>query len=163
MVRVKINLLSKLGVIAAILLLASCDNLFHQYCAVGGCWVSSDTLTFTYSAREGEERLLCNFDIEVRSNSDYRYKELFLRVERLSKLQRDTVVDTLLCELFDDKGYRKGSAAGILQQTGFTVDTLEVLPDDTLTIKISHLMDDECLQGVSDVGVRLSRCGRHQF
>ena len=162
MVQKKINLLSKIGTTLAIMLLVSCDSLFHQYYGVGGCWDSSDTLTFTY-APTNEYKFSCRLDVELRSNSDYRYKELFLRIERFSELQRDTVVDTLLCELYDDSGHIRGTTAGILRQTSFPMDTIEILPSDTITIKVSHLMDDKQLQGVSDVGIRLSHCGRHQF
>lgn len=164
MVQVKINLLSKIVAMATVvLLLASCDSLFHQYRGVGGCWASSDTLSFVYVSGSECSAQTCVLDVELRSNSDYRYKELFLRVERYSVLQKDTLVDTLVCELYDEVGRLRGTSAGILQQTSYRVGTLELHPNDTLTIKVSHLMDDEPLYGISDVGVRLSHSGRHQF
>lgn len=161
MVQGTINLLSKVGTVAAFLLFVSCDSLFHQYRGVGGCWALSDTLTFTYTPTN-EEKQNCRLDIELRSSNDYKYKEIFLRVERFSKRQKETVVDTLRCELYDDLGHTRGTTAGILWQTSFPVDTIEILPNDTVTVRVSHLMDDKQLKGVSDVGIRLSHCGRHQ-
>ena len=162
MVQEKINLLCKIATMAAAMLLMSCDSLFHRYYGVGGCWPSSDTLTFTYTPKN-ESKLCCQLDVELRNSSDYKYKELFLRVERFSKIGRDTIVDTLRCELYDDSGHIRGTTAGILRQTSFPVDTMEIQPNDTLTIRVSHLMDDKELQGVSDVGIRLSHCDRRQF
>lgn len=162
MVQVKRNLLSSLGAITAALLFASCDSLFHQYRGVGGCWSSSDTLEYIYTSAH-DQNSSCMLDIELRCNSNYEYKELFLRVERLSEMQKDTVVDTVMCEIYDDTGRLNGTTAGILRQTSFSVDTFDILSGDTVTIRVSHLMDDEQLQGVSDVGVRLLHCGRHQF
>ena len=128
MVQGTINLLSKVGTVAAFLLFVSCDSLFHQYRGVGGCWALSDTLTFTYTPTN-EEKQNCRLDIELRSSNDYKYKEIFLRVERFSKRQKETVVDTLRCELYDDLGHTRGTTAGILWQTSFPVDTIEILPN----------------------------------
>lgn len=122
----------------------------------------TDTLAFQYHSSVGEHRR-CVVDIELRSGSSYPYKEILLRVESASRILRRSVVDTLVCELYDASGHPHGSTAGILRQTSHPVGTIDIQPGDTIDIKITHLMDDAPIDGILDVGVRLSPLGRHQF
>lgn len=147
---------------AAILTVAACSDLFHQYRSVEGGWMPTDTLTFQYhSSAEGPRH--CAVDIELRSGSSYPYKEIVLRVESASRILRRAVVDTLVCELYDASGHPHGSTSGILRQTSHPCGAIDILPGDTIEIKITHLMDDAPIDGILDVGVRLSQPGRHQF
>lgn len=149
-------------IIAAILLIAACNDFFHEYRSVGGSWLPSDTLTFEYCRPDGEHRR-CAVDVELRSGSNYPYKEILLRLECVSRRLKKSTVDTLVCELYDEKGHPCGTTAGLLRQTSYAADTIDIVPGDTIEIKVSHLMDDAPIVGILDVGVRLSHLGRHQF
>lgn len=162
MVKSMSKIFKRLPVAAVILLLLSCGDLFHQFRSVGTSWSQCDTLAFTYpSAVDVPTRSAV--DIELRNNDQYPYKEILLRIELRSQLLNNSVVDTLLCQLYSDNGTPQGSTAGILRQTSFPLDTIDILPNDTLTIKVSHLMCDDNVRGISDVGIRFLHCGRHQL
>ncbi len=156
------KIINRLVAAAAIFVIAACSDLFHQYRSVEGGWMPTDTLTFEYHSPVGEHRR-CAVDIELRSGSSYPYKEIVLRVESASHILQRSRVDTLVCELYDASGHPHGSTSGILRQTSHPADTIDILPGDTVEIKITHLMDDAPIDGILDVGVRLSHHGRHQF
>ena len=65
-------------------------------------------------------------------------------------------VDTLHCQIYDDSGYRLGSTAGSLYQNVSNDVFVEASPSDTLMLRLSHIMSDESLAGVCDVGLRLT-------
>ena len=67
------------------------------------------------------------------------------------------VVDTLLCEVYDGGGRRKGATAGLLYQVESEVKPLPELVGDTLTFKVSHIMEEDALDGIADVGLKLMR------
>lgn len=63
--------------------------------------------------------------------------------------------DTLPIFVYGDDGHRIGATAGMLYQQESNV----VLPDisfrDSVVIRLHHLMYDDVLKGVHDIGVKL--------
>ena len=64
-------------------------------------------------------------------------------------------VDTIPLVIYNDNGRRIGATAGILYQQKSELGILN-LPSDSLVIRLSHIMPAEILEGVADVGVRLT-------
>lgn len=159
-IRRKVALLPRLDVLLmAALLLVSCDGtVYHRFGQVDSAgWATTDTLSFIY---EGSDMLSSAQAMEVvaqaRCNAAYAYKNLFLRVE--SSRADGTLIstDTLCCEIYDDNGRRLGSTAGTIYQTASKPRPIAASCTDTLILKLSHIMGENPLQGVLDVGVRLA-------
>ena len=142
-----------------VLALASCDGaVYHSFQQVNSkLWSQNDTLSFVYEGvgKHGDEALL-KMAAQVRYNSEYKYKVLSMRIETL-RLADSTLlsVDTLCLHMFDDTGRRLGSISGALYQNGSNDVYVNASPMDTLLLRLSHIMADNSLCGVCDVGIRL--------
>lgn len=145
----------------AVLLLASCDGtVYHQFREVDGDgWNVTDTLQFHYEG-SGRSTKAVQMAVQVRYGSAYKYKDLYLRVETLLADSALLSVDTLCCPIYDDNGRRLGSTAGSIYQNESQNVLLDASCADTLLLKVSHIMADESLQDVFDVGVELTGVNR---
>lgn len=145
----------------AVLLLASCDGtVYHQFREVDGDgWNVTDTLQFLYEG-SGRSNKAVEMAVQVRYGSAYKYKNLYLRVETLHADSVLLSVDTLCCRIYDDAGRRLGSTAGSIYQNESQKVLLNASCADTLLLKLSHIMPDESLQGVFDMGVELTGVNR---
>ena len=152
----------KLKYLLAVLALVSCDGTVYQSFkqVSSSSWSPKDTVSFVYEGvnKPGSGGTAHKMSAQVRYNTDYKYKNLIMRVEtiRIS----DTLllsVDTLHCQIYDDSGYRLGSTAGSLYQNVSNDVFIEASPSDTLMLRLSHIMSDESLAGVCDVGLKLTK------
>lgn len=149
----------------AVLALSCGGKVYHEFAAIGGeGWARNDTLSFVYDGAFDKESLKgCNLAVEARVDASYTYKELAVRVETLDILD-DTIVrtDTLRCTVYSDDGQRKGTTAGMLYQVSSEPHAVEKRAGSKAVMRLSHIMGDEQLGGVRNVGVRLSFSGRGQ-
>ena len=144
----------------AALALASCDGtVYHSFKQVDSkAWSPSDTLSFVYegTGRSGDDAAL-KLSAQVRYDTGYKYKNLLMRVETLRMADTTLLsVDTLCCRIYDDAGRRLGSTTGSIYQNGSNEVVVDALPTDTLMLRLSHIMADNSLAGVYDVGVKLT-------
>lgn len=141
------------------LLVSSCDAVvYHKFETVGDGWRRNDTLMYRI-ATSPHLSGACDAEVELRCTSEYPYKDLWLYVE----LSTDSSViecDTLQCFIYDDNGVINGSTAGLLYQMSFSIPVSPVVSEDTLNMRVVHVMADEPLYGVKDVGIKLLRSGR---
>ena len=95
--------------------------------------------------------------VQLRSNSSFKYKGLWVRAESYA-LSGDSLlsVDTLFCRVYDENGRHIGSIAGLLFQNESNVAMVDASPADMVEIRVTHIMPDAVLQGVCDVGIKLS-------
>ena len=143
-----------------LLLLCSCGNtLYHDFCNVDDGWCCDDTLTFTVTTPFMSAES-CNAYVELRSTPDYPYRKLWLCTSVRHSIDNSTFLDTLCCEIYDSLGQHNGSTAGLFYQTRHRLGRVELAADDTVTVAVTHLMD-EGVVGVRSVGIRFERCGRH--
>lgn len=146
-----------------ILLFVSCDNrLLYEFKNVNGEWSRGDTLTFCFFENNNVSSDY-TLRVELRNVHDCIYKNILLRVEACSNNYTKSLVDTVSCEIFSDKGVHNGATAGIMYQQASEKIHIPTLNGDTLHVKINHIMTEDTIIGVSDVGVRLQRLGRHRF
>lgn len=152
----------KLKYLLAVLALVSCDGtVFQSFKQVSSSsWSPKDTVSFVYEGvnKPGSGGTVLKMSAQVRYNTDYKYKNLIMRVETIRIA--DTLllsVDTLHCQIYDDSGYRLGSTAGSLYQNVSNDVFIEASPSDTLMLRLSHIMSDESLAGVCDVGLKLTK------
>lgn len=156
------RLSSLLLLLVAMVSLSSCDGvLYHKFNTVGCEWHRGDTLSFVLCNPVFQESC-CAADIELRCTKDYPYNDLWLYVDIMRRDSSFIYSDTLQFMIYEE-GRIKGATAGLMYQTSSHLQVIVCVPYDTLTVRVVHIMDDDILPGVSDVGFRLSHCGRSRF
>lgn len=143
------------------LLLPSCEKstAYHSFRRVPEQnWAQADTLSFDIPVRDSLPAYLLS--LEVRHAVQYPYRDLYLAVEWHFRTasgvspRRHRVVRYLLA---DERGRWLGTGWGSLRVSGVPVGKLRFLRSGTLHCRVYHLMKTPRLQGIDDVGVRLSR------
>lgn len=150
-------------IVLTTLSLSSCNDKFHEFRSTNGEWSHSDTLQFCYPDASDCKESHYEARIEIRCTADYKYKDLWLRIEANSPQYSVPYTDTLHCNIFDDSGRHKGATAGTMYQLDFPIAPVPAACNDTIEISIIHIMNDKVLKGISDVGIKLSRPYRHLF
>lgn len=123
------------------------NTLYHSYQPVDATgWSKNDTLVYALdSTLNGKESYA--FQIGIRHKDSYPYRDLWLKINE----------DTLHLYLADSIGQWKGKGIGDLRQLQFPV-TLPMEPEDSLReFRIHHLMKDEPLSGISDIGIAIQK------
>lgn len=95
--------------------------------------------------------------IGLRYTDEYRYRNLWLFATLVAPDGTQTI-DTLNCRLADEYGRWYGSGIGAtMQQREMYKESLRFPHSGTWHIAIQQGMREECLQGITDVGVKVSR------
>lgn len=142
--------------------LMGCDGtVYHHFTSMEGAeWCAGDTLSYLYEGDDflrGDSSCSMQLSVQLRSNSSFKYKGLWVRAESYA-LSGDSLlsVDTLFCRVYDENGRHIGSTAGLLFQNESNVAMVDASPGDTVEVRVTHIMPDAVLQGVCDVGIKLS-------
>lgn len=176
--------LSLLFTLIASTLLSGCqpDGKVHQFQSVNTQgWSNTDTLTFLLPPDTIDT--LRQLTVEARISPQYPYTELWLVVEQqqpndttslmscpidssassavpssassaAASLASIIHLDTIRLQLTNEQGQFTGTGRNILQyaqQSG----TIRLSPTDTTRLTIRHIMHDNHLTGVHDIGIEL--------
>lgn len=143
------------------ILMGAChtDTRFHEYRSVseGDGWDKSDTLVFDLPSEVvgGTYQM----EIGIRHTGSYPYRDIWLSVTQGEGAPLFSHTDTLHIFLADENGRwnQHEGAIGGLYQLVYRCDSPVVLAADSLarSFRVTHLMRQNPLPGVSDVGVRL--------
>ena len=137
--------------------LASCtgNKVYDQYChtPITG-WEKNDTLTF--SVPRMAEAGQYSSDLMLRIDEGFPFMGLTLIVEQKIIPGMEVKTDTLKCRLIDKKGNFSGQGVSYHQYT-FHINTMPLVPGDSLQISVRHDMKREILPGISDVGIMLRK------
>ena len=145
-----------LVVLLLVLLSACTGTLYHRFYPVeNGLWAKTDTLEYVFSGGQAGDNAYC-INADVRLRASYKYKDLLMGVEVVTPDDSLLVVDTLVCNVHDDFGRRAGATAGVLYQLSSSPTLVNPVTADSLVIRLSHIMDCDTLDGVTDVGIRIS-------
>ena len=137
------------------LALTGCNRhtIYHHYeqTPVAG-WERNDTLFFNVSPT-GDDAVL-HEEVEMRISNKYPFMGLCLVVEQTTFPSNVRRIDTLNCNLIDEKGNVMGKGINYMQYNYHLTD-LSLNEGDSLSIAIRHNMKREILPGVIDVGIKL--------
>ena len=161
--RSKVNTLSILLVLMTLVIsTSSCDNpkKYDHYEAIPlSGWERNDTTKFEIPRQKSGNYIL---DLGIRVSRGYPYKNLSLLLEstiypKNTKDDNNTFVDTVTCKIIDDDGKLLGkdgiSSTEILRH----VTTISLKDSDSIHIDVRHIMSQEKLPGISDIGIRLTK------
>ena len=153
--RVTRTILQKASSALLLLLLCACGGtLFHTFSPLDGGWQRGTAVEFVYGGQEYYNGK-CGVRVEARTDVAYRYKDLIVCAEFLSMGDSLIAVDTFALAVYGDEGLRVGSTVGMLYQEGSDIRQPGISSRDSLVIRLYHLMPDELLEGVRDIGVKL--------
>lgn len=148
-------LLRASSVLLSLFLLCACDStLFHSFRSLDGGWQRGHVLEYVYDATYANVAA-CGMRVEARTTAGYRYKDLVVRAEYLDMRDSLMSVDTIPLVIYTGNGRRAGATAGMLYQQQSDISPLRLSGIDTVVIRLSHLMPDETLTGITDVGIKL--------
>ncbi|MGL4332317.1 MAG: gliding motility lipoprotein GldH [Bacteroidales bacterium] len=139
-------------------ILSSClsNDAYSEYRSIKGMeWGTNDTLLF--EAQLTDTLVAHLIELEIRKDVKYPYKDLWLEIA----VQQDSATqlcDTLHLFLSDKNGRALGTGFGTLYQQSDTLGR-NFVPHNSKPyfLKVRHLMSDDFLYGISDVGIRISK------
>lgn len=146
--------------IVALATLSACDSkvydTYHHTPLAG--WEKNDTLYYDVPriTRAG----IYELTLGVRTNNAFPFMAITLIVDQTILPSRQTVSDTLDCQLVKSGGTYKEGGINYYEYTTH-VRTLSLAPQDSLHITVRHDMKRDILPGVSDVGIALSYDSHH--
>lgn len=139
-------------------LLAACrpQPAAYAFCSVPvDGWERSHVLTFPIDTlgHAGTYRI----DVCLRTSTarPYPFRTLWLEVRSRLDEGGHVQTDTLACNLVNAKGDPDGRGVSLLQYD-FALDTLSLPAGTAGIITVRHIMSRDILQGISDVGLRLT-------
>ena len=150
-----------IALMTTIMSATSCSDprTYDQYKSVSlQGWQRNDTLSFDIPRQwEGNYQL----DLCLRAAQTYPYRNLSVIIERKviyfrqrKKLEK-TYNDTVNCEVINVKGTLVGHKGITSTEILQAVTSFRLNRNDSLQVKIHHIMNRESLPGISDVGIRL--------
>lgn len=141
--------MNKVIVFCLLLLTAACQNkiVYHYYQPVASTgWLNGDTLRYTYTPTTLPTKQ--ELEIGIRHIDSYPYRDLWLTINQHEH------IDTLHIYLANENGSWKGNGIGENRQYTEIVSQINILPTDSnLVFEIVHIMEDDTLKGIKDIGL----------
>lgn len=144
------------GCIVALLTLAACcssDVIFFEFHPVAECrWAKGDTLSFILPPSYDDRDV--DVSVEIRTNSRYPFQTLWLRTQDNLNNHKVFEKKQLKCKILNETGDIQGAGTSTISYE-FPLGTYHVSKCHASTIKISHFMKSEFLEGIHDVGLKI--------
>lgn len=144
--------------IYSVIALTSCQkhdgiNVFEPVDVDG--WAKTDSVTFNIPNTEKSKEY--EFSVQCRITRNYAFKDLWLEVmqEYGDSAHHTTIIDTLCMTLADDNGNFNGNGRSLLEYQE-KLRKIILREDDQATIRISHIMNEDPLKGIHDIGILLT-------
>lgn len=141
--------MNKVIVFCLLLFATACQNniVYHYYQPVDATgWANGDTLRYTYTPTISPTKQ--ELEIGIRHLDSYPYRDLWLTIRQHER------IDTLHIYLANKNGSWKGNGIGANRQYTEILPQINILPTDSnLVFKIVHIMEDDTLKGIKDIGL----------
>lgn len=154
----KTSLLKSLILLFIASFYTACDEqtVYHSFQSLPTeGWQRNDTLFFNVSVVDSAT--LYNVSVEVRNRNNYPYQNLPLLIYYDSPEVPNIKRDTLELRLADNAGIWLGDGWGGLYQSTLPAGFIRIGKAGEYRFKIIHLLPDEVLPGINDVGIKLKR------
>ncbi|MCR5151739.1 MAG: gliding motility lipoprotein GldH [Prevotella sp.] len=141
--------------ISIIMSLSSCgsDTIYINYRHTPTPWEKNDTLLYITKKMKvtGEYQEF----VELRTTEEYPFSSVTLIIDQQSKPSGFHASDTLKCQIADKHGVFGGSGFAY-RQFEFPLRKVKIPIGDSLKVTIRHNMRHNMLEGITDVGLRLT-------
>ncbi len=155
---------NSLTAIAALLLLASCDEkrVFDEYKELDG-WNKDSVLTFNYESADTTQ--LYNMFVTTRTNNSYPYSNIFLIVQMEEPGNKRIQADTLEYQMANPDGTLMGSGFSDVKESKLWYKENIRLPKkgkykfsiQQAVRKANEIPGVQKLEGVTEVGLRIEK------
>ncbi len=156
------NLRSSIFFLFITLLLFSCDKkrVFDDYKSVGDAWKKDSIVTFEFEQKDTLKPY--NLFVNIRSNNDYQFNNLFLIIS-MEHPDGLTKVDTLEYEMANPDGTLMGEGFSDIKESKlFYKEKVRFPKGGNYTVTIQQAVRQtgkipgvEALNGITDVGFRI--------
>lgn len=154
----RMNISFLMGLLLGMAVLTSCDNthVFEQSQAIEQAnWNANQPINFEFDIQDTVS--FHNFYVTLRNQESYAYSNIFLFVS-LEFPNGKLSIDTINCPLADAEGHWLGSGLGDLYDNRIIFKERKKFPmAGHYRISIQQAMRTENLEGIADVGFRLSK------
>lgn len=145
--------MNKVIVFCLLFFVTACQSniAYHYYQPVAATgWTNSDTLHYTYTPTTLPTKQ--ELEIGIRHLDSYPYRDLWLTISQHER------IDTLHIYLANENGSWKGDGIGENRQYTEFLSQIDILPaDSNLVFKIMHIMEDDTLKGIKDIGLCIKK------
>lgn len=143
--------------VAMLIMLAACNRrlVYDKYVStpVAG-WEKNDTLSFEISPVDSAANYQSYLGLRI--TDAYPFTALTLIVEQHVYPRDEIKIDTVHCQLTDDRGNATGNGLSY-HQYKFPITLMQLQHGDSIHVRVRHDMKREILPGVSDIGMSLRR------
>jgi gliding motility-associated lipoprotein GldH len=153
-----INKYKFLPLISLLMLTAGCnkDVLYTDSINIPSEVWSLDNIP-EFSTDVSDTASVCNIYLTIRTGTSYPYRNIWLFVNTVSPAGK-SITDTLQYMLADEKGKWFGKGFGDIHELDLPFRNGVIFREKgTYTFRIRHGMRDENLNGVYDLGLRISK------
>ena len=136
-------------------LLASCNRniIYNQYQSTNiDCWSKTDTLLYNIGTLNVSG--IYSYELGLRTTTTYPFTNICLVVEQENIKKNVVTKDTINCELTSSEGNTKNTGLGFKQYV-FPLASKVITEQDSIKIKVYHIMATDSITGISDVGIRV--------
>lgn len=152
----KMTRISRLAVWLTAAMLTACNGgtMFHNYVSVSPeGWTRRDTVTFTLPPVPDKD----TFDLYMgmRYASAFPYEGIWVVVETDAYHPPLSRCDTIYFAMVNDEGNVSGQGV-TLRQREQHVATLALHEGQMCTVRLRHIMEQETLPAITDVGMRIT-------
>ena len=142
---------------AMLIMIAACNRrlVYDKYVStpVAG-WEKNDTLSFEISPVDSAASYQSYLGLRI--TDAYPFTALTLIVEQHVYPRDEIKIDTVHCQLTDDRGNATGNGLSY-HQYKFPITLMQLQHGDSIHVRVRHDMKREILPGVSDIGMSLRR------
>lgn len=130
-------------------------SIYHQYCSTPSIgWSNTDTLHISVKELISND---IDLEIELRHTPNYPYSKIFIACEENLTDSTKFKTDTIALTLVNSEGRLKGEGLGHIYQTRYFYRRLRYPQVSSKSeFRIYHLMNDSTIQGIEDIGIRIS-------
>lgn len=142
---------------AMLIMIAACNRrlVYDKYVStpVAG-WEKNDTLSFEISPVDSAASYQSYLGLRI--TDAYPFTALTLIVEQHVYPRDEIKIDTVHCQLTDNRGNATGNGLSY-HQYKFPITLMQLQHGDSIHVRVRHDMKREILPGVSDIGMSLRR------
>jgi gliding motility-associated lipoprotein GldH len=138
-----------------VLLLTGCKQstvYYHFENTPENGWEKTDPVIFDVNKMTADA--ICQEELALRISNKYPFMRLTLIVEQTIFPSGETMIDTLDCNLIDERGNAQGNGVSQYQYM-FPLKLLQLHSGDSLQFSVHHDMKREILPGITSVGIKI--------
>ena len=142
----------------ATVLFSSCQEqiIYHSFRSIPTQgWIRKDTVCFDVAVTDSQTQV--HLSLDLRNRNTYPFQNILICLSQENPEGQISISDTLSLSLADTQGMWTGQGWGGLYQSRFPLQHIQIQKAGDYHFKIHHLMPQDTLIGIQDVGILLEK------